>query len=158
MNIKASGELDIADWMLEKLDIVTASVHTSFAQSQEVMTKRILDAIHNPHVDIIGHPSGRIIGEREPYEVDWQQVFKACAETGTALEISAFPNRLDLADYLVQSAKTYGVKFAIDTDSHAASHLNLMRYGVAVARRGWCEKSDIINTKNLAELGKWLNR
>jgi len=158
VNIKANGDLDIKDEMLEKLDIVTASVHTSFRQDKETMTKRILGAINHPHVDIIGHPSGRIIGERESYKVDWSQIFESCAKTGTALEISSFPNRLDLADYLVQEANIYGCKFAINTDSHHENHLDLMRFGVAVARRGWCEKSDIINTKNLHELEAWLKR
>lgn len=158
VNIKASGDLDIKDWMLEKLDIVTASVHTSLYQEKEIMTERILKAIHHPHVDIIGHPSGRVIGQREPYEVDWQRIFKACKETGTALEISSFPNRLDLKDTLCREAKSYGVKFAINTDSHQAEHLNLMRFGVSVARRGWLTKEDIINTQNLDDLLKWARR
>jgi DNA polymerase (family 10) len=158
VNITASGNLDIKDWMLEKLDVVTASVHTSFYQSKEVMTKRILKAIEHPHVDIIGHPSGRIIGRRGPYEADWPAIFKACKETGTALEISAFPDRLDLRDALCKEAKSYGVKFAINTDSHQREHLNLMRFGVAVARRGWLEKDNIINTQNLETLLKWARR
>ncbi len=158
VNIKANGELDIKDEMLKKLDLVVASVHTSFHQSQEVMTERLLKAINNPNVDIIGHPSGRIMGTREPYEVDWAKIFDSCAKTKTALEISAFPSRLDLADFLVQAAKKNGVKFAIDTDSHHINHLQLMKYGVAVARRGWCERSDIINTKSLIDLMRWLSR
>lgn len=156
VNIKANGSLDIRDDMLQKLDIVIASVHTSFRQDKETMTKRIVGAINHPHVDIIGHPSGRLIGQRESYEVDWFEVFKACAQTGTALEISAFPNRLDLRDYLVQSAKDYGVRFSIATDSHQVNHLQNMKYGVAVARRGWCEKSDIVNTKSLADFLVWI--
>jgi len=157
VNIKADATLDIESWMLEKMDIVTASVHSSFRQEKEVMTKRIIKAIENPHIDVIGHPSGRIIGVREPYEVDWPRIFKACATNNTALEISSFPNRLDLRDYLCKEAKSYGVKFAINTDSHLANHLELMRFGVAVARRGWLAKNDIINTKNLQELINWIN-
>ncbi|HLB95586.1 MAG TPA: DNA polymerase/3'-5' exonuclease PolX [Patescibacteria group bacterium] len=158
VNIKANGDLDIKDWMLEKLDIVTASVHTSFYQNREIMTKRLLKAVAHPHVDIIGHPSGRIIGQREPYEVDWQKVFKAAAKHQTALEISAFPNRLDLKDTLCKEAKTFGVKFAVNTDSHQAHHFDLMRFGVAVARRGWLGKEDIINTLNANSLLKWSQR
>jgi len=156
VNIKADGDLDIQDWMLEKLDIVTASVHTSFFQTKEVMTNRLIKAISHPHVDIIGHPSGRVIGRREPYEVDWAQVFAACKKYKTALEISAFPDRLDLKDTLCQEAKKYGVKFAINTDSHSLNHLSLMRFGVAVARRGWLEKEHIINTLDIEELSNWL--
>jgi len=155
VNITASGDLDIKDWMLEKLDIVTASIHTSFFQPKEVMTKRILKAVEHPHVDIIGHPSGRIIGRREPYEVDWPLVFKACAKEGTALEISAFPDRLDLRDVLCKEAKSYGVKFAINTDSHQPNHLDLMRFGVAVARRGWLTRSDVINAKSTQDILAW---
>lgn len=158
VNIKANGDLDIKDWMLGKLDIVTASVHTSFFQDKETMTKRLLGAINHPHVDIIGHPSGRIIGQREPYEVNWQEIFRACAGRQTALEISSFPNRLDLKDTLCQEAKTYGVKFAINTDTHQLPHLDLIRFGVAVARRGWLEKSDIINTLSLKEIISWAKR
>ncbi|AKM82496.1 TPA: DNA polymerase/3'-5' exonuclease PolX [Candidatus Berkelbacteria bacterium] len=156
VNIKADGSLDIQDWMLEKLDIVTASVHTSFFQEKEVMTDRLIKAISNSHVDIIGHPSGRVIGQREPYLVNWERVFKACSEYKTVLEISSFPNRLDLQDYLCQQAKNLGVKFAINTDAHQAAHLQLMRYGVSVARRGWLEKKDIINTFKLEDLLRWV--
>ncbi|MBM2820247.1 MAG: hypothetical protein HW405_7 [Candidatus Berkelbacteria bacterium] len=158
VNIKANGDLDIQDWMLEKLEIVTASVHTSFFQDKDTTTKRMIRAISHPHVDIIGHPSGRIIGQREPYQVDWPKVFAACAKYKTALEISAFPNRLDLTDTLCQEAKKYGVKFAINTDSHQIHHLDLMRYGVSVARRGWLQKEDIINTLDLNDLLDWFGR
>jgi len=158
VNIKANGDLDIQNWMLEKLDIVTASVHTSFFQDRATMTKRLLKAIAHPHVDIIGHPSGRIIGEREPVEVDWPAVFQSCVEHQTALEISAFPNRLDLKDTLCKEAKGYGVKFAISTDAHQSHHLDLMRFGVAVARRGWLEKENIVNCWPLNSLLKWAKR
>jgi len=158
VNIRADGDLDIKDWMLEKLDIVTASIHTSFYQDKETMTKRLIKAVAHPHVDIIGHPSGRIIGQREPYEVDWEEIFKACVKNKTALEISAFPNRLDMRDYLCQKAKVYGVKFAINTDTHQKDHFDLIRFGVAVARRGWLEKEDIINTLNTNLLLNWSRR
>ncbi|MFA6492684.1 MAG: DNA polymerase/3'-5' exonuclease PolX [Patescibacteria group bacterium] len=158
VNIKADGDLDIKDWMLERLDVVTASIHTSFYQDKDTMTKRLIKAIGHPHVDIIGHPSGRIIGQREPYEVDWQKVFQACVSKKTALEISSFPNRLDLKDTLCQEAKAYGVKFAVNTDSHQKNHLDLIRFGVAVARRGWLEKNDIINTLDTKSLISWSKR
>ncbi len=158
VNIKANGDLDIKDWMLEKLDIVTASIHTSFFQDKSTMTKRLIGAINHPNVDIIGHPSGRIIGQREPYDVDWLEVFRAAVKNKTALEINAFPNRLDLRDVLCKKAKTYGVKFAISTDSHQKNHLELMRFGVSVARRGWLEKNDIINTWDINTLFKWGKR
>ncbi len=158
VNIKANGDLDIKDWMLEKLDIVTASIHTSFFQDKETMTARIIKAISHPHVDIIGHPSGRVIGRREPYEADWQKIFREAAKHKTALEISAFPDRLDLRDVLCREAKTYGVKFAISTDAHQAHHFDLMRFGVAVARRGWLEKKDVINTFDREELLAWAKR
>ncbi len=158
VNIKASGDLDIADWMLKKLDIVTASVHTSFFQDRETMTNRLIKAISHPDVDIIGHPSGRIIGQREPYQVDWPKVFTACAKYKTALEISAFPDRLDLMDFLCKDAKIYGVKFAINTDAHQLHHLDLMRFGISVARRGWLTKEDIINTYSLSDLIDWAKR
>lgn len=158
VNIKADGDLDIKDWMLQKLDLVTASVHSSFFQTKEVMTKRIVGAIRHPHVDIIGHPSGRVIGQREPYDVDWPEVFRSAAKCKTALEISAFPNRLDLRDALCKEAKGYGVIFAINTDSHQLFHLELMRFGVAVARRGWLAKGDIINTLSYNDIIKWSKR
>lgn len=158
VNIKANGDLDIKDWMLQNLDIVTASIHTSFYQDEATMTRRMLKAITHPDVDIIGHPSGRIIGQREPYEVDWPQVFRAAAKNKTALEISAFPNRLDLKDTLCQEARNYGVKFAISTDAHQAHHLDLIKFGVAVARRGWLEKDDIVNTLGINSLLKWSQR
>jgi len=158
VNIKADGSLDLPAEMLAKLDIVTASIHSSFFQSQEQITKRLLLACENPHVDIIGHPSGRLLGRREAYDVDWEKLFQTAAKTQTALEINAFPDRLDLKDSLCQSAKKYGVKFVICTDGHRVGHLELMRFGVSVARRGWLEKDDILNTKGWDELKGWLER
>lgn len=156
VNIKADGTLDIRDEVLSQLDIVIASIHTSFNQPKEIITSRLLKSIENPHVDIIGHPSGRLLGQRDSYDVDWEKVFESAAKNNTALEISASPYRLDLADYLVQIARKYGVKFAINTDAHKTDQLELMNYGVAVARRGWCEKDDIINTMNLTDITKWI--
>ena len=158
VNIKADGNLDIRDEILSGLDIVIASVHTSFNQSKDVMTARLVKTIENPHVDIIGHPSGRMLGQHEAYEVDWEKVFESASKNNTALEISASPYRLDLADYLVQIARKFKVKFTINTDAHKTDQLELMSYGVAVARRGWCEKNDIVNTMNLSDITKWTQK
>jgi DNA polymerase (family 10) len=158
VNIKADGSLDLPDEMLAKLDVVTASIHSSFFQSQEQITKRLVGACENPNVDIIGHPSGRLLGRREAYDVDWEKLFQAAAKTNTALEINAFPDRLDLKDSLCQAAQKQGVKFVICTDGHRIGHLELMRFGVAVARRGWLEKDDILNTKGWDKLKEWLER
>lgn len=156
VNITSKGELDIADKVLAKLDVVVASIHSAFTQPENKITKRLISAIKNPNVDIIGHPSGRIIGGRDGYEVNWPEVFEAAAKYKTALEINAYPDRLDLRDVLIKEAKNYGVMFAIDTDSHQASHLDNLKYGVGIARRGWVEKKDVINTKSYNELVKWL--
>ena len=156
VDIRANGDLDMPNEILRELDVVVASVHSAFTQTKEELTKRIVGAITHPSVAIIGHPSGRILGTREGYEVDWEEVFAAAAAYGVALEINAFPNRLDLADGLVFQARKAGVIFAIDTDFHEVSHLDLMRYGVAVARRGWLTKEAVVNTRPTAELLAWL--
>jgi len=148
VNIKPDGSLDLPDELMASFDIVTASVHWSLKQSREDMTNRLISAIENPNIDIVGHPTGRIINEREGYDADWDQVFKACVKNNVALEINAYPNRLDLTDNLVFEARKYGVKFAICTDSHSVEQLNNMCFGVSVARRGWCEKKDILNTQS----------
>lgn len=156
VNIKPDGSVDLPEKLMRSFDIVTASVHWSFSQSKQDMTKRIITAIENPNIDIIGHPTGRIINEREEYQVDWEKVFAACKKHNTALEINAYPERLDLTDSLVFKARQMGVKFAISTDAHAVRHLNNMVYGVSVARRGWGEKGDIINTLSLSGLERFL--
>ena len=158
VNITATGDLDIRQDVLSQMDIVIGSVHSSFNQTKEVMTKRIIKAINNREMDILGHPSGRLIGEREPYEVDWPAVFRAAAKNKVALEVNSSPERLDLKDVLIKEAIKYGVKIAIDTDSHNLDHLLQMRYGVAQARRGWARKGDVINTMSAADLMKWAKR
>ncbi|EKD49692.1 MAG: hypothetical protein ACD_63C00070G0010 [uncultured bacterium] len=155
-NIMADGKLDISDDVLSKLDIVTVSVHSSFRQSEAKMTKRLITAIRNPNVDVIGHPSGRLLLQRDPYEVDWLKIFKEASKNKVALEINAHPERLDLRDDLIKSALKFGVKFAVNTDAHSVDGLHLMKYGVATARRGWAEASDVINTFSLEDLFKWL--
>ena len=146
INIKSDGSLDLDDEILRQLEVVVASVHSGFKQSAEQITKRIVSAMENPFVSIIGHPSGRLIGEREAYEVDMEKVLKAASETGTAIEINAYPLRLDLTETNVRQAKSMNVPLVISTDSHNSGQFDNMVYGVAVARRGWLEKEDVLNT------------
>lgn len=158
VDIMADGSLDLPDDVLAELDIVIASVHSSFMQSREVMTRRIIGAIENPNVDMIAHPTCRKIGEREPVDVDLEAVYVAAARHGKALEINAMPDRLDLKDLHVYRARELGVMLAIGTDAHAVSHLGLMRFGVGVARRGWCRPDNILNTRPLNEVLSFLRR
>ncbi|MCX8125637.1 MAG: DNA polymerase/3'-5' exonuclease PolX [Dehalococcoidia bacterium] len=151
VDIRADGRIDAPEDVLSKLDIVVAAVHSAMGQSKERMTPRIIDAIANPHVDIIAHPTCRLIGEREPSEVDLEAVFKAALEHGKALEINAMPTRLDLKDIHAYRARELGVKLVISTDAHQAMHLPLMRFGIGVARRAWCEPKHILNTRPLAD-------
>lgn len=146
VNITKDGGLDIADTMLEKLDVVGAAVHSHFRLSKKEQTERVIRAMSNPHVDIIFHPTGRLIHAREPIELDMEEIFQAAKHTNTLLEIDAFPSRLDLRDEHIRAAREFGVRFVVDTDAHAAPQLSLMEYGIGQARRGWCEKKHIINT------------
>lgn len=145
VNILVDATLALPDEILERLDLVIAGIHTSFGQSREKITKRLVAAIKHPLVDIIAHPMGRLINERDAEDVDWQEVFIACKKHDKILEINSFPNRLDLADDLVQEAAKKGIKLVINTDAHSTTHLLLMPYGVDVARRAFCEKKDILN-------------
>jgi DNA polymerase (family X) len=145
-NILADGTLDVVDEILADLDIVLASIHSGLNQSLEKLTQRIIKAIQNPHVDIIAHPTGRLIGEREAAEIDIDAIAKAAIQYGKALEINAMPARLDLKDIHIYKARTMGVKLLINTDSHQLNQLDYMRYGVGTARRGWCQAEDILNT------------
>jgi len=158
VDILADGSLDLPDDVLAELDIVIASVHSSLSQPQEVLTERILNAVRNPHVDVIGHLTGRLIGRREPGAVDVERVFDAAAQTQTAIELNAFPDRLDIADVNVRLAIAKGVPIAIGTDAHRAEHLELIKYGVTTARRGWAEAQHIVNTWPKERLLKWLRR
>lgn len=152
VDIRADGKLDYPNELLAKCDIVVASVHMAQQQKERAITGRLIVAIENENVDIIGHPTGRIIGRRDPYEVDMQSVLEAAARTGTAMEINAYPNRLDLNDAWSRTAKEMGVRMSIDSDAHDPDHLRMMRYGIKVARRGWLEKKDVLNTQSLQEL------
>ena len=154
-NILNDGSVDIKDEVLAKLDYVIAGVHSSFKMGKKEMTARIVKAMQNPNIDIISHPTGRLIGRRDEYQIDFDKILKIAKETGTILEINSSPQRLDLNGFYVRRAKTQGVKMIINTDSHHKDQLNLMEYGVSQARRGWAEKEDIINTKSVEELLKY---
>ncbi|QWV97689.1 DNA polymerase/3'-5' exonuclease PolX [Geomonas nitrogeniifigens] len=158
MDIHGDGTLDFPDEVLEELDVVVASIHSGFNNSKEVMTARIVAAMRNPYVHIIAHPTGRIIGEREGYQLDMEEVLQVARETGTALEINAYPLRLDLEDRYVRRAKELGVKIAINTDTHAKLQFETLPWGISVAQRGWLEREDVLNTLEADELLKLLKR
>jgi DNA polymerase (family 10) len=152
VDIRADGSLDLPREILSELDIVIAAVHSAMRQSEEKMTRRVINAIENPNVDIIAHPTCRLIGEREPVAIDLEAVFRAAAMYNKIVEINANPYRLDLRDIHTFRAKDLGVKLAIGTDTHSIADLGFMRFGVGVARRAWCEPQHILNTLSLAEL------
>jgi DNA polymerase (family 10) len=152
VDIKPDGSLDYADELLAELDLVLASVHSNFKMPRQEMTARVLKALANKYVKILSHPTGRLIGEREPYEIDLEAVLTAAKEHGTAIEINAHPQRLDLTDVWCRRAKELGVKVAINTDAHSTDQLGLMKYGVITARRGWLEKKEVLNTLPLRQL------
>jgi DNA polymerase (family 10) len=158
VDIKADGRLDYDDDLLARCDVVVASVHMGLQQTERAITGRLISAIENENVDIIAHPTGRIIDQREPYEVDMQAVLQAAARTGTALEINSHPSRLDLNDVNAKAAKEMAVKLSINSDAHDAEQLLTMKYGVNVARRAWLEKKDVLNTLLLKELRSALKR
>jgi DNA polymerase (family X) len=158
LNIDPEGKVDWGPEFLDGFDVRVASVHSMFGQSKDEMTRRIVRAMENPYVNVIGHPTTRKINQRQPVEFDLDEVFAAAARTGTALEVNAYPDRLDLKDEHIMWAKRYGVKFAVDTDSHATTHLDHMRYGVAMAQRGWLTKDDVINAWPLGKLRTFLRK
>jgi DNA polymerase (family 10) len=158
VDIRADGALDYPDELLSEIDVVVAAVHSAMGQDKDKMTKRIVSALDNPHVDILAHPTCRLLGEREPVEVDIEELFRAAAGTNTALEINAMPDRLDLKDVHVLRARELGVRLVIDTDAHSVGQLDLVRFGVGVARRGWCEAGHVLNTKSLGEVEAFLKR
>ncbi|MBI5732130.1 MAG: DNA polymerase/3'-5' exonuclease PolX [Candidatus Magasanikbacteria bacterium] len=158
ININKDGTLDIKDETLEKLEVVSVAVHSAFRISKEEMTKRIIRAIEHPLVDILFHPTGRLINRREPYELDMERIIKAAQANKVALEIDAFPDRLDLKDVYARQAAAAGVKLAIDTDAHHPEHLQYAELGVAQARRGWVVKNDVINTWPAEKLLRWCRK
>ena len=155
-NILNDGSVDIKDEVLKKLDFVIAGVHSNFKLSKEKMTARIIKAMKNPNIDIISHPTGRIIKKRDEYQIDFNEILKVAKQTGTILEINAHPVRLDLNDRNIRRAKEMGVKMIINTDAHHRDQMKLMEFGIAQARRGWAEKKDIINTQPVEKLLEYL--
>jgi len=155
VDIKSDGTLDYPDTLLKQLDLVIGAIHSGFKQKREQITKRIVTAMKNPYLHIIAHPTGRLLGEREPYDLDINQVIEMAGKTGTALEINAYTERLDLDDMNCMKAKQKGVKLAIGTDAHHVDQLWMMELGVTVARRGWLEARDVLNTLPAEELIKW---
>jgi len=158
VDIKSDGRLDFDDEILATLELVVASVHTRFSQSKKEMTRRIIRAVENPNVNIIAHPTGRLIGKREAYEVDMDKIIDACKANSKILELNACPERLDLSDVNCRKAKEKGVKIAISTDAHMDIHLDWMKFGVATAGRGWIESKDVVNSQSLSTLMKTLGR
>ncbi|HET6213069.1 MAG TPA: DNA polymerase/3'-5' exonuclease PolX [Micromonosporaceae bacterium] len=152
LNIGPEGGVDWDADFLSGFDICVASVHSHFNQPSDTMTARFIRACENPYVNIIGHPTTRMIGRREPVDADWDAVFAAAARTGTAMEVNGYPDRLDLPDELILRAKRAGVKFAINTDAHSTVHLTFLRFGIGIAQRGWLTKEDVINAWPLSRL------
>jgi DNA polymerase (family X) len=158
VEIKADGTLDYPDEFLATLDLVLASMHTSLRQPRDKVTQRMINAIRNPHVDIIGHPTGRLIPDREGADLDMEAVLNAAAESGVALEINAHPSRLDLDDMYARRAKDLGIPISINTDSHSGEDFDNLFYGVATARRAWLTREDVINTWSTKKLLDWLKQ
>lgn len=156
VDIKSDGSLDYPDEILSRLDVVIAAIHSGFKQESKIITERLVGAMQNRFVSIIAHPTGRLIGYRESYQVDINKMMNIAAETGTILEINAYPERLDLNDVYCRMAKEKGIQLAIETDAHSIDGLEFMNLGVDVARRGWLEEKDIINTLPLDKLVKRL--
>ncbi len=158
VDILENGSLDLSDDILRELDIVVGSVHSRFNLPEKKQTTRIIRAMDNRYLTVLGHPSGRLINEREPYAVDMESVLQAAAERGVHMELNAHPVRLDLNDIYCKRAKELGLKVAIATDAHSTGGLDLIRYGLGQARRGWLEKGDVLNTRPLKTLLKLLKR
>jgi len=158
VDIRSDGRMDFTDEILRQMDIVVASIHSGFRQSREQITRRLTSAMRNPCVSIIAHPTGRLIGERDPYDVNMHEVLKVAKETGTAIEINAYPLRLDLNDAYAKMAKEMGIRLAISTDTHITNQFDFMEYGVAIARRGWLEKRDVLNALDYHLLLKALKK
>ena len=156
IDILVDGSLAVDNKSLELLDGAIVSIHSSFGASRNNMTKRIIKGLSHPKAKIFAHPTGRILNQRDGYEVDFEQVFDFCKKNNKALEINGWPNRLDPPDAIIKQGIENGIKFVINTDSHAKGQMNLMRYGVAMARRGWAKKSDILNTLGYNDFIRWL--
>ena len=158
VDILRDGSLDMPASVLEELDLVVASVHSSMNLPRAVQTERVIRAIQNPNVDVLGHPTGRLLGRRPSYALDVESVLQTAAENDVAVELNASPKRLDLSDVHVRRARELGVKVAVNTDAHSVKGLHAMRFGVGQARRGWLERGDVLNTMSALELADWLQR
>jgi DNA polymerase (family 10) len=158
VDILKDGSLDLPDWVLRELDYCICSVHTIFNLSAQKQTERILRAMDNPNCTILGHPSGRLIGSREPYALDMERILEGAREKNCILELNSQPERLDLDDVYCKAAKELGVQIAISSDAHQIGNLQLIRFGVGQARRGWLEAKDVVNTRSLQELKKLFKR
>jgi DNA polymerase (family X) len=151
VNILADASLGLPDELLKLLDFALGSIHTAFTQDKNTITNRVIKAIENPYISFIGHPTGRLINEREACDIEWNKVFDALLANNKTIEINAQPNRLDLTEDLVRIAVKRGIKLIINTDAHAPDQMDNMRYGIDTARRGYCEKDNVINTKPFKE-------
>ncbi|MFF7215797.1 DNA polymerase/3'-5' exonuclease PolX [Streptomyces sp. NPDC008238] len=158
LNIGPDGGLDWPDEFLAGFDLCVASIHSHFNQDRDTLTRRLVRAAENPYVNIIGHPTTRLLGRRPGIDADLDEVFAACARTGTALEVNAQPDRLDLGDELILRARRHGVRFAVDSDAHSTVHLDFMRYGVGTAQRGWLTADDVVNAWPLTRLRRFLRK
>jgi DNA polymerase (family X) len=158
IDILPNGKLSVPDEALKTLDYCIAGIHSGHRQtSKGDMTKRILSALENPYVDIISHPTGRLLNRRPSFDADWDKIFEYCAKHNKLLEINAYPDRLDLRDDLVRQALKFGVKFIIDSDAHAADQMDHLDFGVSVARRGWATKKDIVNAWEWKKIAEWFD-
>jgi DNA polymerase (family 10) len=158
VDIRGDGRMDFPDDLLKKMDIVVASIHSGFRQSRQQIMNRMESAMKNPYVSVIAHPTGRLIGERDPYDVDIHKLLSMAKDTGTAIEINAYPLRLDLNDIHAKMAKEMGVRVVISTDTHITRQFDYMAYGVSIARRGWMEKKDVLNSMAYPSLMKALKK
>lgn len=157
VDILGDGSASVPDEALATLDYCIAGIHSGHRGSKEEITKRLMTALQNPHVDMISHPTNRLLNERDSSEAEWETIFQYCARNNKLLEINGYPNRLDLRDDLVREALKFGVKFVINTDAHQAVQMNNMIYGVSVARRGWVEAKDIVNAWDFTKFAKWFS-
>lgn len=158
VDILPNGDLSIDNKSLDILDAVIVSVHSSFSQPRELMTERVLKALSHPKAKILGHPTGRLLNERRGFELEWEKIFEFCLKNNKALEINSWPARLDLPEQIVKNAVSQNVKMIINTDSHAKEHMDMIKYGISVARRGWAQKKDILNTLHYEDFTNWLKK
>jgi DNA polymerase (family 10) len=158
VDILGDGKLDLPDSILSELDIVIGAIHSKFDMPRAKQTDRLIRAMDNPHFNILAHPTGRLIGERAPYDIDMERLLEAARQRGCYLEVNAQPDRLDLNGEHCRMAKEFGVKLALSTDAHDTADLDLLRFAVDQARRGWIEPGDVLNARPLKDLKKLLKR